>query len=97
MVVLNDLDRFHLVADVADRVPSLGSRVAYIKQLIRDKLIDHKHYIREHGQDMPEVAEWRWGPSDSDNIREPSRNGGIRRGGKRRRPRAHGGGGGRKR
>src|SRR6058998_281801 len=48
MVVLNDLDRFHLVGDVVDRVPSLGSRVAYVKQLIRDKLIDHKRYIRQH-------------------------------------------------
>jgi xylulose-5-phosphate/fructose-6-phosphate phosphoketolase len=60
MVVLNDLDRFHLVADVLDRVPSLGSRVAYVKQLIRDKLLDHKAYVWEHGQDMPEVREWRW-------------------------------------
>jgi xylulose-5-phosphate/fructose-6-phosphate phosphoketolase len=56
MVVLNDLDRFHLVGDVVDRVPSLGSRAAHVKQLIRDKLIDHKIYIREHGQDMPACA-----------------------------------------
>jgi xylulose-5-phosphate/fructose-6-phosphate phosphoketolase len=60
MVVLNDLDRFHLVADVLDRIPSLGSRVAYVKQLLRDKLLDHKAYVWEHGQDMPEVREWRW-------------------------------------
>jgi xylulose-5-phosphate/fructose-6-phosphate phosphoketolase len=92
MVVLNDLDRFHLVGDVVDRVPSLGSRVAYVKQFVRDKLIDHKNYIREHGQDMPEVAEWRWGPTDSANIDPPSRNGGARRGKVRPRSRARGGG-----
>jgi xylulose-5-phosphate/fructose-6-phosphate phosphoketolase len=61
MVVLNDLDRFHLVEDVIDRVPGLGARVAYAKQAIRDKLIDHKHYIRKHGDDMPEVRDWKWG------------------------------------
>jgi xylulose-5-phosphate/fructose-6-phosphate phosphoketolase len=60
MVVLNDLDRFHLVADVIDRVPSLGSRVAYATQEIRNKLIDHKQYIRSHGEDMPEVRDWKW-------------------------------------
>ena len=60
MVVLNDLDRFHLVGDVVDRVPSLGTRAAYIKQLIRDKLIDHKNYIDKHGEDLPEVRNWRW-------------------------------------
>jgi xylulose-5-phosphate/fructose-6-phosphate phosphoketolase len=67
MVVLNDLDRFHLVGDVIDRVPSLGSRQAYAKQFIRDKLIEHRHYVREHGQDMPEVSEWRWGPTQPEN------------------------------
>ena len=60
MVVRNDLDRFHLVGDVIDRVPSLGSRAAYAKQYIRDKLIDHKHYICEYGEDMPEIRNWRW-------------------------------------
>ena len=60
MVVLNDLDRFHLVGDVIDRVPGLGPRAAYAKQFIRDKLIEHRHYICEHGQDMPEVREWAW-------------------------------------
>jgi xylulose-5-phosphate/fructose-6-phosphate phosphoketolase len=61
MVVLNDLDRYHLVEDVVDRVPSLGSRVAYIKQTCRDKLIEHKSYIRKYGDDMPEIRDWRWG------------------------------------
>jgi xylulose-5-phosphate/fructose-6-phosphate phosphoketolase len=61
MAVLNDIDRFHLVADVIDRVPQLGARAAYFKQAIRDKLIEHKQYIREYGQDMPEVRQWKWG------------------------------------
>jgi xylulose-5-phosphate/fructose-6-phosphate phosphoketolase len=60
MVVLNDLDRFHLVGDVVDRVPSLGARAAYAKQVIRDRLIDHKNYVCQHGDDMPEIRDWRW-------------------------------------
>ena len=44
-----------------DRVPGLGSRAAYLKQAVRDKLIDHKSYVREHGDDMPDVRDWRWG------------------------------------
>jgi len=61
MVVLNDLDRFHLVADVCDRVPKLVSKAAYLKQWARDKRIEHKHYTIEHGEDMPEVRDWKWG------------------------------------
>jgi xylulose-5-phosphate/fructose-6-phosphate phosphoketolase len=60
MCVLNDLDRFHLVDDVIDRVPNLAPRAAYAKQAIRDKLIDHKEYIARHGDDMPEITGWRW-------------------------------------
>jgi len=60
MVVLNELDRFHLVGDVIDRVPSLGSRAAYVKQSLRDKLLDHKKYIDKYGQDMPEIRNWKW-------------------------------------
>jgi xylulose-5-phosphate/fructose-6-phosphate phosphoketolase len=60
MVVLNDLDRFHLVEDVAVRVPRLFSRSAYIKQMMREKLIDHKQYIQKYGIDMPEIRDWKW-------------------------------------
>ena len=62
MVVLNDLDRFHLVMDVADRVPKLAAQAAYLRQRMRDKRIEHRQYIVEHGEDMPEVRDWRWTP-----------------------------------
>jgi len=61
MCVLNDLDRFHLVADVIDRVPSLGSRAAYVKQALRDALIEHRQYINRRGEDDPRIVGWRWG------------------------------------
>ncbi|HEX3525624.1 MAG TPA: phosphoketolase family protein [Thermoanaerobaculia bacterium] len=61
MVVRNDLDRFHLVEDVIDRVPGLGARAAYVKQALRDKLLDHKEYIEKYGDDLPEIKDWRWG------------------------------------
>ncbi len=77
MCVMNDIDRFHLVSDVIDRVPGLAARAAYAKQAIRDKLIDHREYIRRHGDDMPEVSGWSWSPmpmtraahsTESDNV-----------------------------
>ena len=63
MVVRNDLDRFHLAADAIDRVPGLGVKAAYVKQMLRDKLIEHARYVRRVGDDMPEVRDWRWGLS----------------------------------
>jgi len=60
MAVLNDLDRFHLVADVADRVPEFGPRAAYVKQRMRDKHTEHRRYIERYGEDMPEIRDWRW-------------------------------------
>jgi len=60
MAVLNDLDRFHLAGDVVDRLPQLGPGAAYIKQALGDLLNEHSRYIREYGEDMPLVREWRW-------------------------------------
>ena len=60
MVVMNDLDRFHLVADVIDRIGLRGSQADYTRQALRDKRIEHKHYIAEHGEDMPEIRQWKW-------------------------------------
>ena len=68
MVVLNELDRFHLAGDVIDRVPGLGSRAAYVKQVLRNKLLDHKTYIHEHGQDMPEIRNWQWSYPKAGNL-----------------------------
>jgi len=60
MVVRNRLDRFHLVSDVIDRVPAVGAAAAYARQAIRDRLVEHKRYIAEHGTDMPMVRDWKW-------------------------------------
>ena len=60
MVVLNELDRFNLADDAIDRVPHLRYRAAHVKQMLHNKLIEHKQYVREHGEDMPEVRNWKW-------------------------------------
>ena len=60
MTVLNDLDRFHLAGDVVDRVPRLRDVSGHFKQFLRDKLIDHKHYVMKYGDDMPEIRNWSW-------------------------------------
>lgn len=65
MAVRNDIDRFHLVKDVVDRVSSLVPRAAYLTQIIRDKLIDHQRYIRQYGEDMPEIRDWKWGARET--------------------------------
>ena len=58
--VQNEIDRFHLVIDVLDRLPQLGSKGAYLKQQLKDKLIAHKIYVNQHGKDMPEILDWKW-------------------------------------
>jgi len=60
MTVLNDLDRFHLVMDTIDRLPQTGSRGVYLKQQLRDKLVEHRQYIDKNGQDLPEIRNWTW-------------------------------------
>ena len=75
MVVMNDLDRFHLVADVVDRLPQLGSRAAYAKQAIKEKLLEHKQYISRYGEDMPEITDWQWGRASGKSKRKSSTEG----------------------
>ena len=60
MVVLNRLDRFHLAMDVIERVPGLGSKTAHVQQHFRNKLIEHRNYVDQHGEDMPEIQNWSW-------------------------------------
>jgi xylulose-5-phosphate/fructose-6-phosphate phosphoketolase len=60
MVVMNDMDRFHLVMDVIDRVPGLGNKAAWLRQKMVDMRATHRAWIRVHGEDMPEVRDWTW-------------------------------------
>jgi xylulose-5-phosphate/fructose-6-phosphate phosphoketolase len=60
MTVLNRLDRFSLASDAIDRVPRLREQAGHVQQLLRDRLLDHRAYVRQHGVDMPEIAQWRW-------------------------------------
>ena len=68
MTVLNEMDRFHLVMDVIDRLPQTGTKGVYLKQLLQDKLIEHKHYISAYGKDMPEILNWKWDAIKADNA-----------------------------
>ncbi len=60
MVVMNEMDRFHLVQDVVARVPALRGVTANVQQAMRDKLAEHEQYVTEYGQDLPEVRNWAW-------------------------------------
>jgi xylulose-5-phosphate/fructose-6-phosphate phosphoketolase len=60
MCVMNDIDRFHLAIDVLHRVERLRNTTAHTRQRFHNKLIDHRQYIREHGEDMPEIKDWIW-------------------------------------
>jgi xylulose-5-phosphate/fructose-6-phosphate phosphoketolase len=75
MCVLNEIDRFHLVGDVIDRVPTLGAGAAYAKQAIRDALIEHRQYITKHGEDDPRILNWRWGAATGKGRRRSSTEG----------------------
>ena len=68
MVVRNDLDRFHLVMDVADRVPALKDRAGHLHQAMHDRLVEHREYITTYGEDMPEIRNWRWKGPDSTRL-----------------------------
>ena len=61
MTVLNEMDRFHLVMDAVDRLPQTGAKGSYLKQQLKDKLVEHKQYIDKHGEDLPEIRNWTWG------------------------------------
>jgi len=71
MTVLNDMDRFHLVMDTIDRLPQTGEKGIYLKQQLKDKLIDHKAYIDKNGEDMPEVRDWKW-PANGNSASAPA-------------------------
>jgi xylulose-5-phosphate/fructose-6-phosphate phosphoketolase len=60
MTVLNELDRYHLVIAALDRLPQMSAKGAYLKQQLQDKLMEHKRYICKHGEDLPEIRNWRW-------------------------------------
>jgi len=64
MTVLNDLDRFHLAMDAIDRLPQTGDAGVYLKQQLKDKLVEHRQYIDANGQDLPEVRNWKWSKTE---------------------------------
>lgn len=64
MTALNDLDRFHLVLDTIKRVPQTGDKGTDLTQQLKDKLIEHRQYINQFGQDLPEICNWTWHASN---------------------------------
>jgi xylulose-5-phosphate/fructose-6-phosphate phosphoketolase len=60
MVMRNNMDRYHLVIDVIDRVPTLGSTAAAVRQDMVDRRVEHLRYVVEHGDDLPEIRDWQW-------------------------------------
>jgi xylulose-5-phosphate/fructose-6-phosphate phosphoketolase len=60
---MNKLDRLHLADDVLNRLPQLGAQSGHLKQLLHNKLVEHRQYVREHGDDMPEIRNWEWKPN----------------------------------
>jgi len=60
MTVLNELDRFHLALSAIDRVPGLKDKVPGVIRMLREKLTEHDRYVRQHGEDMPEIRDWKW-------------------------------------
>ena len=64
MTVLNDLDRFHLVMDAIYRLPQTGDDGVQLQRVLMRKLIEHKQYIEKHGEDLPEIRNWKWQPTD---------------------------------
>src|SRR2546421_8805788 len=66
MAVINEIDRYHLAMDAIDRMPELGDEAAHYRQQLQDQLIRHKIYVREHGEDLPEVRNWQWSRSAQD-------------------------------
>jgi xylulose-5-phosphate/fructose-6-phosphate phosphoketolase len=71
MTVLNDMDRFHLVMDAIDRLPRTGTQGVYLKQQLENRLIEHKRYIDQFGQDMPEIRNWKWGSANAFDAATP--------------------------
>jgi xylulose-5-phosphate/fructose-6-phosphate phosphoketolase len=71
MVVRNDMDRFHLAMDVIDRVSGLQYKGAHVKQKLRDKLVEHVHYISQYGDDLPEIRDWTWSHSGAAHSEQP--------------------------
>jgi xylulose-5-phosphate/fructose-6-phosphate phosphoketolase len=72
MVVLNQLDRFDLAMDVIDRVPRLQARAGLVRERLKNKIIEHRIYIREHGEDMPEVRDWQWTAASGPQVETPA-------------------------